>query len=164
MARRRVDESYFKSAIFGFEDGLVSTTGLVAGLSAGSKDPKFILLGGLVAIGVEAMSMGAGEYLSEHGVHQLKGSQHKDRASLSGFLMSLSFLIAGLIPLTPIIFLPFPLSLYISLIAALVALFLLGVVQAKIARVRGLRGAVEMIVIGGLATVVGFILGLIAKI
>ena len=164
MPRRRLDGSYFKSAVFGFEDGLVSTTGIVAGIAAGSKNPKFVLLAGLVAIGVEAVSMGAGEFLSERSLHQIRGNHHRDKASLSGVLMSFSFVVAGLIPITPVAILPFPQSVYVSLAAALVALFFLGIIKARLIHVPLLRSAVETIVIGGGATLIGFIVGLVLKV
>lgn len=162
---RRVDASYFKSAIFGFEDGLVSTTGIVAGLSAGTRDPKLVLMAALVAMGVEAVSMGAGEFISERGIHAMRGNHHHDSATTSGFIMSLFFVVAGLIPLLPIMILTFPTSVYVSLAAALVALFLLGIVKSKAVHVKNYwRSGIETLIIGGAATLIGFIVGLALKI
>jgi len=162
--RRRVDASYFKSAIFGFEDGLVSTTGIVAGLSAGTRNPKLVLLAALVAMGVEAVSMGAGEFISERGIHAMRGNHHRDSATTSGLIMSASFVVAGFIPLLPIMLLPFPGSVYVSLAAALVALFVLGTVKAKAVQAKSpLNSAVETLIIGGAATLIGFAVGLALK-
>lgn len=165
MRRRKINQSYFKSAVFGFEDGLVSTTGIVAGLSAGARDPHLVMLAALVTMGVEAVSMGAGEFISERGVHTIRGNHHTDSPGASGVLMSLSFVGAGFIPLTPIIGLTFPRSVIVSLAAALVALFLLGVVKARIVNVKSyLRSAVETLIIGGSATLIGFLVGLALKV
>lgn len=162
---RKLNQSYFKSAVFGFEDGLVSTTGIVAGLSAGSHNPKVVLLAALVAMGVEAVSMGAGEYISERGIHAIRGNRHTDNATKSGILMSFSFIVAGLIPILPIMTLPFPQSVYVSLAAALVALFILGAVKARVVNVKNyLRSAFETLAIGGAATLIGFIVGLVLKV
>lgn len=161
MRHRKIDESYFKSAIFGFEDGLVSTTGVVAGLGAGGHNPHLIILGGLVNIGAQAVSMGAGEYLSERGVHAMRGNHHKDVAGHSGIVMSVSFIVAGFIPLAPIMLVPYPHSIIVSLAAALVGLFVLGVAKAKVVFVKSyLRSAIETLIIGGLAALIGFIVGI----
>ena len=61
---RRLSPDYLRSIIFGFEDSLVSTTGVIAGVSIGTQDSKVILLAGAVAIAVEALSMGAGQFPS----------------------------------------------------------------------------------------------------
>ncbi len=162
--RRRIDQSYLKSAIFGFEDGLVSTTGIVAGLSAGAHDPHIIVLGALVNIGVEAVSMGAGEFISERGIHSLRGNRHTDSASLSGVVMGASFMVAGLIPLLPVLVLPYPHSIVISLAAALAAMFGLGLVRTKaVGSSNYWRSAVETLAIGGTATLIGFLVGLLVK-
>lgn len=163
--RRAIDQSYFKSAVFGFEDGLVSTTGIVAGLSAGSRDPKLVLLAALVAMGVEAVSMGAGEFISERGVHAMRGNRHTDSPVSSGLVMSFSFVVAGFIPLLPIMVLKFPQSLVVSLIFALIALFCLGIARTRVVNARGYwRSAIETIIVGGGATLIGFIVGLVLKV
>jgi VIT1/CCC1 family predicted Fe2+/Mn2+ transporter len=166
MARRRqINQSYFKSIIFGFEDGLVSTTGMVAGLAAGSQNAKIVILGGLVNIASEGLSMGAGEFISERGIHAMRGNRHTDNAALSGVIMSLSFAVAGFIPLLPVMTMSFPKSLYTSLGAALLALFLLGVVKTRAIRAKGpLRSAIETLVIGGGAALIGFLVGVFLKI
>jgi len=164
VSKRNVDSSYFKSAVFGFEDGLVSTTGIVAGLSAGSHDPKLVLMGGLVAMGVEAVSMGAGEFISERGVHAMRGNRHTDSPTTSGLVMSFSFVVAGFIPLAPIMLLKFPHSVLVSLALALVALFCLGIAKTRVVNAKGyLRSAIETLVIGGVATLIGFLVGFFLK-
>lgn len=53
-----------RQLVFGVEDGIVSTTGAVLGIAAGSMNSKIVLLSGIVIVVVEALSMAAGEYLS----------------------------------------------------------------------------------------------------
>ena len=50
--------------VFGLEDGSVSTLGAVTGIAIGTQNAAVVLLSGLVIIAVEALSMGAGTYLS----------------------------------------------------------------------------------------------------
>ncbi len=63
-------EDYVRSLMFGLQDGLVSTTGVVVGISSGVSDKSIIILASLVAVTVEATSMAAGQYSSEKAVHQ----------------------------------------------------------------------------------------------
>ena len=60
-----IHEDYLRSGLFGIQDGLVSTTGVVVGISTGVEDKAIIILASLVAVTVEASSMAAGQYSSE---------------------------------------------------------------------------------------------------
>lgn len=163
---RHIEGDYLRNIMFGFEDALVSTTGVVVGVSAGTSNPSVILLAGLVTVTVEALSMGAGSYLSERAVHQIERSKkkHPDSPLFGGILMFFAYLIAGMIPVIPIILFEFPRSAIFSVIAALTGLFLLGYAKGKIVRVSAVRSGVEIFVVGGLATIVGLIVGMFLKV
>jgi len=53
-----------RSVVFGVEDGLLSTLGVMTGIAAGTNNKGVIILSGFVVVLVEALSMGAGTYLS----------------------------------------------------------------------------------------------------
>ena len=57
-----IHEDYLRSILFGLQDGLVSTTGVVIGISTGVEAKAIILLAAFVAVTVEASSMAAGQY------------------------------------------------------------------------------------------------------
>lgn len=160
----KINPDYFRSIIFGFQDALVSTTGIVIGISIGAHNKQFIILSALVAISVEALSMGAGQYLSEKSVHELPKSDHKDNLMTGALLMFFSYLIGGLIPIFPIFFSNPPISLLLSVVFAFIGLFSLGFIKAKLFSGQIWRSALEMLVIGGLATLIGLFVGLILKI
>lgn len=151
-------QDYVRSVLFGFEDSLVSTTGVIVGVSAGSRDPKVILLAASVTIIVEALSMGAGQFLSERTVHQID-KQHLDNPIAGAVLMFVSYFLAGLIPLLPIIIISFPTSIYVGVTSALTGLFVLGYIKGKIVQVSPLRSGLEILTIGGAATVLGLLAG-----
>ncbi|MBI2329911.1 VIT1/CCC1 transporter family protein [Candidatus Daviesbacteria bacterium] len=160
-----LDEDYFRSVMFGLQDGLVSTTGLVVGISAGVSDRAIIILAAFVAISVEASSMAAGEYSSEKAVHQLdKRHRHRDDLIIGAILMFFSYLIAGLIPVLPFLFFPVDIARMISVPAALISLFGIGYLKGKIVKDKALRSAAEMFIIGGLATAIGLIVGVLLKV
>lgn len=159
-------KKYLRSVIFGIEDSLVSTTGLVAGISIGSEENKsIVLLAGLVAIAIEATSMGAGEYLSDETIDEVDKNERQSGSSLvSGVLMFASYLLAGFIPLSAIIFLVFPTALYISVLLALLSLFILGFLKGKILKTPPFKSGLKIFFIGGLATMLGLIVGILFRV
>lgn len=53
-----------RDAVFGTQDGLISTLGALTGIAVGTQDGRVVVLAGLVIIVVESLSMAAGSYLS----------------------------------------------------------------------------------------------------
>ena len=158
-------EDYFRSIMFGLQDGLVSTTGVVVGISAGVPDKAIIILVSFVAVSVEASSMAAGQYSSEKAVHQMdKSGKHNDSLMMGAILMFFSYLGAGLIPIAPFLIFPPDTARVTSIVVALTGLFVIGYFKGKIVEHRALRSAVEMLIIGGLATAIGLVVGNFLKV
>lgn len=165
MKRSTINMDYARSVIFGFEDALVSTTGVVVGISVGTSQQEMIVLAGLVTIAVEALSMAAGQYLSERTVHEMDiNHTHKDSLYVGAGLMFLAYALGGLIPLLPILLFPFKYATTASVIFAFLGLFTLGYVKGLIVGVPRFRSAFEVLIVGGLATIIGLIVGLVLKI
>jgi vacuolar iron transporter family protein len=160
----KIKQDYLRSLVFGFQDALVSTTGVVVGISAAIHDPKIIILSAMVTISVEALSMAAGQYLSEKSVHDLPTSHHHDNLIFGSLFMFFSYLIGGFIPIIPIFFTHQPLTSIMSVTFAFVGLFLLGFFKAKLFAGKIWRSAIEMLLVGGLATLIGLFVGLIFRI
>lgn len=155
-----IHEDYLRSIIFGFQDSLVSTTGVVAGVAAGTSNKNLVILAGLVTIAVESLSMGAGQYMSEKTVHQMdKTGKHTDSLLVGGGLMALSYFLGGLVPLVPIIVFKLPLSATLSIVFALIGLFILGYLKAHIVKVNPIKSAMEIFILGGAATAIGLVIG-----
>lgn len=71
-----------KEAVFGFNDGLVSTFAVIAGLTGGATEQKTVLLGALATLFAGAFSMGLGTYLGsksekEHYENELRREQYE---------------------------------------------------------------------------------------
>ncbi len=62
--QKQVDTSLIREAVFGMEDGMVSTFGAITGIATATQDPFTVTLSGLVIISVESISMAVGSYLS----------------------------------------------------------------------------------------------------
>ena len=160
-----VHEDYLRSIMFGLQDGLVSTTGVVVGISVGIHDKPIIILAALVAVTVEASSMAAGQYSSEKAVHQMdKTGKHTDSLTLGALFMFISYFAAGFIPITPILLLDLSIAPIVSIILAFTALFITGYIKGKIVDHHPLRSAIEMFVVGGIATALGLIVGHFLKV
>jgi VIT1/CCC1 family predicted Fe2+/Mn2+ transporter len=160
-----IHEDYFRSALFGLQDGLVSTTGVVVGISTGTEDRAVIVLAAFVAVMVEASSMAAGQYSSEKAVHQMdKSGKHTDSLVVGALIMFASYLLAGMVPILPTIALPQPGARAFSIGAAFVGLIIVGYIRGRIVGDRPLRSALELFTIGAVATSIGLVVGLVLKV
>jgi len=158
------NKEYLRSILFGIEDSLISTTGFLAGVTVGTNDKHIIIISVLIAITIEGTSMGVGEYLSDEALEDLdKLKRHKDNPLLSGAFLCISYILAGLVPFAPTIFLNFPYSLFVSLLLALLALFLLGFLKGKLLKTSAVRGGIKILVVGGITTILGMIVGFLIK-
>lgn len=62
--KKNVNVSIIREAVFGMQDGMVSTFGTVTGIAAATQDPFTIILAGSIIIAVESISMGVGSFIS----------------------------------------------------------------------------------------------------
>lgn len=150
-----------RNFVFGVEDSLVSTVGLLSGVAVAGTETKTIILAGIVLIFVEAFSMGAGSLLSENSAAEAR-AEHEiplSRAYLTSFVMFISYFLAGFIPLFPYLILSTEVAFWSSIGVSLFALIILGAVSAKIAHTPLWRQALQMFVIGGVAILLGVLVG-----
>ena len=73
MAEQRIMEHHatpnpvrarLRDAVFGTQDGLISTLGALTGIAAGTQSREAVVIAGFVIVTVESLSMAAGSYLS----------------------------------------------------------------------------------------------------
>jgi VIT1/CCC1 family predicted Fe2+/Mn2+ transporter len=150
-----------RNFVFGVEDSLVSTVGLLAGVAAADVERQTILLTGGVLIAVEALSMGVGSLLSESFAEEfVDGKSEKERRPLAGALiMFVSYALAGFVPLLPYVFFERGSAFVISISFSCFALFLLGFIGARYFGARGYRTGLRMFLLGGGAIAVGVLVG-----
>lgn len=151
---------YLRNFIFGVEDSLVSTSGLISGVAAAGITRSEIFTTGVVLIFVEAFSMGVGSFLSE-GIADdyMKQKKMSTKSIIGGIIMMISYFIAGIVPLFPYVFFEVKQAFVISIVGSLIALFLLGSLSAKYFRVKILKHGFRMLLIGGFAILIGIIVG-----
>ncbi len=72
-----------RDIVFGLEDGLVSTVGVLTGIASGTNDHFVVILSGFVLVIVEALSMGVGSFLSTQSEKDMQLRRFKDLKALT---------------------------------------------------------------------------------
>ncbi len=162
--RRKIAPDYIHSSFFGIEDSLVSTTGALAGIAIGAGSKEVILMTALVIIAVESTSMGASEFISEETEEDIEKEKVAASPLISGLIIFISYVLAGIIPLAPYLLLPHLQAIPVSVALALLGLILLGLFKGKITHKSPIRSALEVFAIGGIAAAIGLIVGIIFKV
>jgi len=165
MDKKQKFANYVRNFIFGVEDSLVSTVGLLSGIAYAEVPKQTIFLTGIILIFVEAFSMGVGSFLSEQSAQEyLKNNIKTSSRSLVGALiMFLSYFAAGFIPLFPYLVFSTSLALTVSIVLSLVSLFMLGLVSARMFKTNVLKSAFRMLLVGGIAICAGVLVGKVVK-
>ncbi len=149
---RKLNSDQLRNFVFGAEDSLVSTLGVLFGIaSANDFDKHQIIVAGLITIVVEATSMGAGSFLSEETAIEADG-RRKMKPITDGIIMCFSYFVAGFIPLAPYFFAEVSTAKYASIFFSLAALFILGLLPS-----RNLKSGLRMAVVASFAAFLGFL-------
>jgi VIT1/CCC1 family predicted Fe2+/Mn2+ transporter len=210
-----------REAIFGAQDGLVSTLAVVSAVSGVYHDRFPVLVAGIAAALAGIFSMAAGEYLSSKSqreialaqiaqerervaerpdqvrselAHILAGEglpeddaaqvaavigRHREAllnikalkqfgveveeatgSALQGALvMGASFALGAIAPIMPYLVLPIDVAVYASVIATGAVLFAIGVVKTRWTHRSPISSGLEILAIGALAGIVGYLLG-----
>ncbi|HET9641591.1 MAG TPA: VIT1/CCC1 transporter family protein [Candidatus Paceibacterota bacterium] len=154
--------TYLRSVIFGINDSLVSTVGLLAGINVAGVPKSTIILTGVVYSLVEGFSMAMGNFLSEESADEYATHTGLIRKAtvLSAVFMFISFVGASLIPLLPyILFSDGTRALIASIFLSVVALFVAGAISGILSGLPLVWRGLRMALLGGVAIVVGVAIG-----
>lgn len=156
---------FIRNFVFGVEDSLVSTVGLVSGIAVTGMSKENILLTGIVLVFVEAFSMAVGSLLSENSVGEFSGQKSQPlRDSLgSSFVMFFSYLISGFVVVLPYLFTKPSIALWWSAVVSLSGLFILGMISARFSKTPKVRKGFVVALLGGIAIALGIVVGLFVK-
>lgn len=154
-----------RNIVFGVEDGLVSTVGLLSGIAAAGISKSNILTTGIVLVLVEGFAMAVGSLLSEHSTEEYEaaGNVPFGHAFAAGLVMFASYLISGMVPLVPYALFSPAIALPISISASLIAILGLGAISGRLFGVSPVRKAIEMLLLGGLAIGLGLLTGRLSQ-
>ena len=159
------DANTVRAGVFGVQDGIVSTFGLVMGVAGAQVSPETVLIAGIAGVVSGAVSMGAGEYVSVkvqselleargNGAHN--GNVSPNRAALAN---SGLFVLGAAFPLAPFVFLVgFP-AVLASSAFSVTALFATGALLTRMTRRSPFASGMRMLIIGGGAGMLGYLVG-----
>ncbi len=161
----------FRDFILGGQDGLVNVLGLVLGVAGATLNTNIVIITGIVATVAESVSMAAVAYTSSKAAKDYYTSiKHKlhfaefENPFRSAVNVGTSTIIGSLIPLIPFFFLNVKPAIITSLIFSAVILFLVGALKAKLSIGSWKKSGFELMVIGIIAALVGYGVGLLLKV
>ena len=165
MERIISEPSIFRSFVFGVEDSVVSTVGLVSGIAIVGSARPVILLTGVILVFVEAFSMAVGDLLSDNAMRELSAKEERPLhlSFVQALVMFFSYLLSGFFVLVPYIIFSPSVALPVSIAISIAILFMLGAYSGKVARVSVWKNGVTMAVIGGAAILIGMSAGIIIE-
>jgi VIT1/CCC1 family predicted Fe2+/Mn2+ transporter len=223
--RRRIEtRGRIREFVFGIQDGLISTVGLVAGMQAAGTSRFVILMAGSAAVLSGAFSMSAGAYLSAKAEKEIFDRELKQEAGFverepwlaqeglleslhregltreasyrvvkllhaqksvfvatfqekvlglgsadvnnpvkGALVMALSFILGGVIPVVPFVFLPLDVALLMAAALACIALFAVGMFKGRLAGQSLGRSGLEFFAIALAATAIGYGIGFLLE-
>ena len=172
----REERKYLPEFVYGGIDGAVTTFAVVAGSVGAALHSNVVLILGFANLFADGFSMAVSNYLATKSQTELH-VRHRDYAEIqklgkhpmkTAFATFVSFFLIGLIPLLSFVgaaFFPaFASSQFLaSFILTGVALAIVGAVKGLVVRKHWLRAAFETLVIGGIAALIAYGVGAMAK-
>lgn len=168
----RFSPRLLKSAVFGANDGVVTTFAVVAGVAGAHLSAQIVLILGVANMISDGLAMGLGDYLGERSERQMRNqSKQEVRAGVwhTGLITFIAFVIAGALPLLPYFFgalgLPidatwqFPLSILMTGLA----LFGVGAARTIFTKCPFWRGGLEMLGVGAIAAIAAYVFGALVE-
>ena len=168
-----IEKRYLPEFVYGGIDGAITTFAIVAGSAGASLGANVALILGFANLFADGFSMAVSNYLSVKSEHEMNGRTKRSYQAnnefkhpiKAGFVTFISFMLIGFIPLISLVIgALFPGAaahqvLY-SLILTGLALFLVGALKGLVANARWFWSAVETLVVGGIAALLAYAVGL----
>ncbi|HYD35775.1 MAG TPA: VIT1/CCC1 transporter family protein [Vitreimonas sp.] len=158
-----------KAAVYGANDGIITTFAVVAGVAGAGLEPRIVLILGVANLIADGFSMGIGDYLGERSearlTAQTTGLPLARAVWLTGLITFISFVIAGSLPLVPYVLQWFGWDLatrhqlFASIVATAFALFLVGSLRTIFTKGTWWKNGLEVLGIGALAALVAYVIG-----
>ena len=154
---------YLSEFVYGGIDGIITTFSIVAGSSGGSLLRNVILILGLSNVVSDGFSMGVSRYVSSE--TEIKQGLLKEKdPTISGIVTFLSFVLVGILPLLPFIFMRNSKNnkntTYISLSIALVVFFSIGYLKGIVVKEKNpYKSAFEILLLGLIASLISYTIG-----
>jgi VIT1/CCC1 family predicted Fe2+/Mn2+ transporter len=156
---------YLPEFVYGATDGTVTTFAVVAGAIGASLNSSIVLILGFANLFADGFSMAVSNYLSNKSYRELNMNKRVEKKPVNSAVATFfSFILVGFIPL-----LFFVLSLFnerllkdaflYSIILTGMAFLLVGFIKGNVTGKRKIYSAFETLLIGGIASVIAFLVG-----
>ncbi|HEY9185261.1 MAG TPA: VIT1/CCC1 transporter family protein [Salegentibacter sp.] len=156
---------YIRDAVYGANDGIITTFAIVSSVEGANLGTKAILVVGFASLFADGFSMASSDFLANKAELARKKSnnmeeQEKHNPRIAALFTFLAFIIVGIIPLVPYFFITLTSNSFIfSGIATGLALFGVGALRTKLTGGNPYLAGGEMLLIGGSAAAVAFFIG-----
>lgn len=164
----KTNPSLVRAAVYGANDGIVTTFAVVAGVSGAGLSPDVIIVLGIANMIADAFSMGVSDFLGEESARKASGKK-MGKVWGTGLLTFIAFVIAGTLPLAP--YLAEYLGVYIlqayrfplSIVATMAAMFTVGSLRTHFIHGSWLRNGLEMLGVGSIAALIAYFAGFLIE-
>jgi len=163
MAKKRnLWGEHLRDIVYGGLDGTVTTFAVMAGATGAHLPTSTIIILGFANLFADGFSMAMGSYMGERSEQQFYAREKIRHANgnpvLSGLFTFVSFVVIGFIPIIPVIWLP-QLGFQEILLLVAMVLFLLGSLRSRLTAVSWLRGGLEVMSAGVVASLIAYAVG-----
>lgn len=165
-----LEPKYLKAAVYGANDGIITTFAVVAGVAGANLPANIVIILGIANMIADGFSMGIGDFLGERSEQRLRekqtGKPLEDQLWKTGLITFLAFVIAGTFPLLPYMLtfvsinVPDIHRFALSIISTGIILFTVGSLRTVFLKGSWIKNGVEMLSIGALAAAVAYGIGL----
>lgn len=170
FSRKSFQDGIVKAAVFGADDGIITTFAIVTGVSGAHLPHQVILILGIANMIADAISMGLGDFLGEVSERKYKAStkgnntSHLSTLGLTSLITFVAFVTAGTLPLLPYIVgfvfnISFANPLLLSTLSTGFALLLVGGLRTIFIKGSLWRNSLQMFLIGAIAASASYFLG-----
>lgn len=159
---------YLPEFVYGSIDGTVTTFAIVSGAMGAGLSAGIVIVLGVANVLADGLSMASGNYLSEKSA-QASGERSTEKRPITTALATfVSFVAVGFVPLAPFLLallLPFAQreAFVAALVATLIAFVGIGYVRSRVESEGRLRGVIETVLVGIMASVVSFLVGYLLR-
>jgi len=169
MIKKRTQREYLSDFVYGGTDGAITTFAIVAGVIGASLSSIVVVVLGFANLFADGFSMAVSNYLSTKSQNEIYSRHkhthiHKKNPKKSAVVTFFSFLIIGFIPLISYVFAPLSITLennkfLFSAILTGMAFLVIGIVRGNLVQKSRLKSSIEVLIIGGIAASIAFIVG-----
>ena len=151
---------FLSEFIYGSIDGLITTFAIISSSIGASIPNVYIIIISIASLLSDGYSMGVSRYLSY--TAELKKNVQSKNPFISGIYTFISFVIIGILPILPFIFLKDNIF-QTSLVITLVLFLLIGIIKGFILDSSIIKNAIETLLLGGSAALISYYIGYYLK-